>query len=61
MDQLKVQDEVAQALPSEEKKPTPLNMERVTSYKAVNMSRLGEEGIEFELKSKKNVIIPLSS
>ena len=40
-------------------KPTPLKMEKVISCKGIRMNRPGQEEIEFELDSKKTVLIPL--
>ena len=42
-----------------EEKPTPLKMDKVTACKGIRMNRPGEEEIEFELDSKKKILIPL--
>ena len=42
-----------------EEKPTPLKMDKVIACKGIRMNRPSQEEIEFELDSKKNILIPL--
>ena len=42
-----------------EEKPTPLKMDKVIACKGIRMNRPGQEEIEFELDSKKKILIPL--
>ena len=42
-----------------EEKPTPLKMDKVIACKGIKMNRPGQEEIEFELDSKKKILIPI--
>ena len=42
-----------------EEKSTPLKMDKVIACKRIRMNKPGQEEIEFELDSKKNILIPL--
>ena len=56
---LSTEPEKETQLKAAEEKPTPLKMDEVIACKGIRMNRPGQEDIEFELDSKKKILIPL--
>ena len=56
---LSTEPEKETQLKAAEEKPTPLKMDKVIASKGIRMNRPGQEEIEFELDSKKKILIPL--
>ena len=56
---LRTKTEKGTQLKEVEEKPTPLKMDKVIACKVIRIYKPGQEEIEFELESKKKVLIPL--
>ena len=56
---LRTESEKETQIKPAEEKPTPLKMDKVIACKGIRMNRPGQEEIEFELDSKKKIMIPL--